>query len=165
MPRRPRKRRPRAARPYALLTAAALAACDAFSLAAPADAGAPLHAASAELAQLVNRYRAHAGCRALAWHDGAAGVAQTHSADMHARGYFGHTTPEGRTLADRLRAAHLAVSAAGENLVRTEKGARAAFDAWLASPPHRALLRDCGFTYQGLGLSGDLWTQVLLTPR
>src|SRR6476620_10442048 len=63
-----------------------------------------MSAVAAEVTRLVNEDRARAGCAPLAWDDRAAAAAQAHSEDMVMRHYFDHTSPEGRTAVDRLKA-------------------------------------------------------------
>jgi uncharacterized protein YkwD len=84
--------------------------------------------------------------------DAAAG----HSADMVARGFFAHASPEGDGPADRAhRAGYLRRAAEwriGEVLVWRSGApltAAAAVEAWLASPPHRRVL--LGRHYRDVG--------------
>src|SRR5215467_5875328 len=65
---------------------------------------------------LVNAERAKAGLRPLAPDPELTEVARQHSADMFARGYFAHDTPEGLSPFDRMRAANVHFATAGENL-------------------------------------------------
>jgi uncharacterized protein YkwD len=116
-----------------------------------------------ELHDLVNRYRASAGCLPLAWHEEAARVAESHSADMSRRDYFDHRSPEGTEVADRLLAGGVTWHGlAGENIALTAAGPEVVFDLWVDSPPHRANIEECAFTHHGLGMYRDRWTQVLV---
>ena len=65
---------------------------------------------------LVNQERQAAGLRPLAADPELTEVARRHSADMFARGYFAHDTPEGITPFDRMRDANVRFIIAGENL-------------------------------------------------
>jgi uncharacterized protein YkwD len=60
--------------------------------------------------------------------------------DMAARGYFGHTDPDGVTFQDRVRAWNLQTYAA-ENIA-FDRNERAAHAAFVKSPPHFANLVD-----------------------
>lgn len=73
-------------------------------------------------------------------------IARAHSADMLARGYFDHATPEGLSPADRIAGAYRRfVGTSGENLwqvqspgqARPADVAPAAVQDWLNSPSHR----------------------------
>jgi uncharacterized protein YkwD len=122
-------------------------------------------AAIRDFADLANRHRQAVGCGALADHTGAATLAQRHSEDMVRRGYFSHTTPEGATPFDRLRAAGIGYSAAAENIASGQPTGRAVLDSWLRSAGHRSNLENCAYTHHGVGLHGTVWTHLLLRPR
>jgi uncharacterized protein YkwD len=115
-----------------------------------------------ELHLLVNQRRAAAGCPALAWDDGLAGVAADHSRDMRERGFFAHETPEGTGVDERVRRAGLQwLRTIGENLAQTGRGPESVARLWVESPAHRANLENCAFRVHGLGRFGEYWTQVL----
>jgi uncharacterized protein YkwD len=86
------------------------------------------------LADGVNAERAKHGLPALQRNATLDRIAYAKAVDMAARGYFGHTDPEGVTFQDRVRAWHLNVYAA-ENIAfdTTEPRAQTAF---VNSPPH-----------------------------
>jgi uncharacterized protein YkwD len=116
-----------------------------------------------ELHQLVNVHRRAAGCDALRWHEATARVAEAHSADMSRRDYFDHLTPEGTDLFRRLLAGGVTWQGSiAENIALTLRGPEIVIELWMDSPPHRANIRDCSFTHQGLGVFRDRWTQVLV---
>ena len=76
-------------------------------------------------------------------------AARAHSADMVARGYFSHTTPEGADPSDRAVAAGYGPFV-GENIAAASRGtAISVFSAWRASPGHNANLLG---TYSATGL-------------
>ena len=64
----------------------------------------------------VNAERVSDGKAALAMHEGIRAVARAHSRDMARRGYFSHTNLEGASPFDRLAAAGITYTAAGENI-------------------------------------------------
>lgn len=90
-------------------------------------------------------------------------MAQAHSQDMADRGYFSHTNPEGQSPFDRLRAAGIDFSSAGENIASGPTTAQAVFDLWMGSSGHRANIERCAYTHHGVGLSSRLWTHLFLT--
>jgi uncharacterized protein YkwD len=125
----------------------------------------PPQAAPAEvqtLVLLVNQHRVARGLEPLEWDDRLARVALEHSRDMSRRNYFGHVDPDGRGPFDRLAAAGIVWSAAGENVAAGYRGPRAVLDGWLASPGHRANLESPEFTRQGIGLDHGRWTHVFI---
>lgn len=102
--------------------------------------------ASASLTVLTNRYRARQGQAPLADHPTLALVARAHAADMAARDYFAHDTPEGFTPNDRVGLlARRLCGSTGENLAYRRGGARphaaaSLLEGWIGSPGHRANL-------------------------
>lgn len=124
---------------------------------APAGPEGRLHA-------LVNRHREAAFCPPLAWHPASASVAEARSADMIARRYFDHRTPDGRTVFDVLAEAGIeAWGSVAENIALTQAGPASVLELWRDSPPHRRNLERCDFTHHGLGERGGVWTQILLS--
>lgn len=116
---------------------------------------------------LVNVERANEGLPALTWDDDAAEVAYAHSVDMDVRGYFDHTNPDGQKPWDRLSAAGVPWSTAGENIAMGYATPEAVMVAWMNSPGHRDNILREGFTHLGIGVhdNGSIWwTQVFLRP-
>ncbi|HKY66945.1 MAG TPA: CAP domain-containing protein, partial [Acidimicrobiales bacterium] len=83
--------------------------------------------------------------------------AQAHSDDMAANDYFSHDSLDGRSFADRMRAAGYP-SPGGENIAQGQQGPQAVHDAWMNSSGHRANILNCGFTTIGVGLHAGTWT-------
>lgn len=110
-----------------------------------------------EVVALVNAARADAGCGALRVDDRLTAAAQGHSDDMAAKGYFSHTSLDGRSFADRVRAAGYP-DPGGENIAQGQRSARAVHEAWMNSEGHRANILNCSFTAIGVGLHADTWT-------
>jgi uncharacterized protein YkwD len=100
---------------------------------------------------LSNAARAQAGMAPLAGDDRLHEVASAHARDMAVRGYFSHVTPEGRTLAHRLRDAGVSYRAAGENIAGNASAA-GAVEAWLTSDGHRRNILDPSFGRLGVGV-------------
>lgn len=115
------------------------------------------------LHNLINMHREAIGCPSLAWHAGAAAVAQDRSTDMDNRNYFDHKSPEGRTFIQELRDARIETwGSMGENIALTQAGPASALELWVDSKPHRQNLENCAFTHQAIGESSGFWTQILL---
>jgi len=121
-------------------------------------------ALQAEVTRLVNADRARAGCAPLAWDGAAAEAAQAHSEDMAARHYFDHTSPEGHTAVDRLRAGGGSYRALAENIAMGQQSAQEVVRGWLESPGHRRNIENCRYTRTGVGYRDLRWTQVFYTP-
>ena len=100
---------------------------------------------------LVNQERAAAGLKPLAADPELTEVARRHSADMFARGYFAHDTPEGRTPFDRMRAANVRFITAGENLALAPT-VQVAHNGLMNSPGHRANILRPEFGRLGIGI-------------
>jgi DNA-binding NarL/FixJ family response regulator len=85
-----------------------------------------------------------------------AGVARAHAQDMVARDYFGHVTPEGDTLHDRLRQEGLDPYWAGENFLRTvrpaDEAVEYAIEWFMADPPHRKNILHTHYDRIGVGV-------------
>ncbi len=78
-------------------------------------------------------------------------VARRHSADMFARGYFAHDTPEGITPFDRMRAGGVRFLTAGENLALAPT-IDVAHTGLMNSPGHRANILRREFGRVGIGV-------------
>jgi uncharacterized protein YkwD len=105
----------------------------------------------AKMVELVNRERASAGLRPLAPDPELTEVARRHSADMFARGYFAHDTPEGLDPFARMREAHVRYLTAGENLALAPT-LQVAHNGLMNSPGHRANILHPQFGHLGIGI-------------
>jgi uncharacterized protein YkwD len=112
--------------------------------------------------RLTNAHRAQIGCGALRWDGATARVAQTHVDDMVRRDYFSHTTPEGRSPFDRLRAAGITYLAAAENIAFGYPTAESVLQGWLNSDGHRRNLENCRYSAHGVGLRSGKWVHVFI---
>ena len=106
----------------------------------------PGHAARARMRSallcLVNRQRARHGRRGLAADGRLMRAAARHAADMARRHYFSHVSPSGSGPTQRARAAGWR-GGVGEAIAwgcGSLASPRATVRAWMASPPHRAIL-------------------------
>lgn len=105
----------------------------------------------AEMLQLVNEERVKRGLSPLKADPELAVVARAHSADMFARGYFSHYTPEKKDPFDRMKKAGVRFITAGENLAlgRTLK---ICHEGLMNSPGHRANILNPAFGRSGIGI-------------
>jgi len=104
-----------------------------------------------KMLELVNGERVAAGLRPLAADPEPLQVARQHSADMFARGYFAHVTPEGRNPFERMREANVRFLTAGENLALAPT-LHIAHTGLMNSPEHRANILQRDFGRVGIGI-------------
>ncbi|WP_084957650.1 CAP domain-containing protein [Thermoactinospora rubra] len=131
--------------------------------ASPQTSGGSEAAFAAEVIKLTNQAREAAGCARLAQDSRLRAAAQGHSTDMAGKGYFSHTSADGRTPAQRIAAAGYApVSAWAENIARGQSSPAEVVKTWLESPGHAANIKNCALTHIGVGYDarGSYWTQV-----
>lgn len=81
-------------------------------------------------------------------------VARRHSADMFARGYFSHNSPDGEDPFRRMRRAGIRYRAAGENLALAPT-LKIAHTGLMNSPGHRANILSPKFGRLGIGIMRD----------
>ncbi|WP_141725024.1 CAP domain-containing protein, partial [Streptomyces niveus] len=109
--------------------------------------------------------RTAAGLRPLAGDPRLTVAAQAHSDDMVARGFYSHTSPDGRQPWDRAAAAGCSHRGIGENIACGQRSAAEVVRGWMDSPGHRANILKPDFTHIGIGLRGGgematYWTQL-----
>jgi uncharacterized protein YkwD len=118
-----------------------------------------------EVVDLTNRERAGAGLPALAADPHLTTAAQAHSADMVARAFYSHTSPEGNQPWDRAAAAGSLRRSIGENIACGQRSPAEVVAGWMNSPGHRANILKPDFTHIGIGFAGGgpagtYWTQL-----
>jgi uncharacterized protein YkwD len=118
----------------------------------------------AEMLELVNRERAVAGLAPLAADDELREVARRHSADMFARGYFSHVTPEGRDPFARIREGGVSFRTAGENLALAPT-LSIAHTGLMNSPGHRANILRPQFGRVGIGIMDGGRRGIMVTQN
>jgi uncharacterized protein YkwD len=123
----------------------------------------------AEVVTIVNQKRAEADCPPVTVDDRLTAAARAHSADMAARDYFSHTTPEGVDFATRITAAGYRWSGAGENIAKGQRTPQEVMTSWMNSEGHKANILNCGYRNLGVGVAADssgtlLWTQDFASP-
>jgi len=129
------------------------------SQSAPQTQADTLSAREKQLMDHINSARRSAGLKPVAVDGRINNVSRSRSGDMAARGYFSHTTPEGRGFMQFLKAAGIAFTSAGEiiatNNYKAEEAAYQAYVAFMNSPAHRAIILDPRFTAAGVGEAKD----------
>lgn len=103
-----------------------------------------------ELLRLVNTERQERGLIALIWSNQLAEVGRAHSKDMWTRQFFSHVNPDGQTPFDRLKAAGISATVAGENLALAPT-IPIAHQGLMNSPGHRANILDPDYRTLGIG--------------
>jgi uncharacterized protein YkwD len=111
----------------------------------------PVPTLEAEMLELVNQERAAHGLKPLRADPELTEVARRHSADMFARGFFSHYTPEGIDPFERMRDANVKFRAAGENLALAPT-LQIAHTGLMNSPGHRANILSPHFGRLGVGI-------------
>ncbi|HEV8534420.1 MAG TPA: CvpA family protein [Candidatus Limnocylindria bacterium] len=124
--------------------------------------------AERQLFDLVNEERTKRGRAALAWDERLVAVAREHSQEMFRLKYFSHESPVAGSFADRIRAARIGYSRAGENLAYAQS-VGVAHQALMDSEGHRDNILRPEFTRIGIGVIsagvyGRMITQLFITP-
>jgi uncharacterized protein YkwD/uncharacterized membrane protein required for colicin V production len=124
--------------------------------------------AEAEMLKLVNDERTSRGLPALVLDPRLVPIARQHSEEMFRLKYFGHQSPVNGSPFDRLAAAKISYSRAGENLAYAHSVA-VAHRGLMDSEGHRANILRPEFTRIGIGVVsagsyGRMFTQLFVTP-
>jgi uncharacterized protein YkwD len=106
-----------------------------------------------EMLERVNRERAARHLPPMRRHPRLDQAAQSHASDMLARRYYGHDTPEGRTVMDRIQARGYRAAFAGENIARGQYSVQEVMDGWMGSPVHQEHLLSTMLNEIGIGLA------------
>src|SRR5436305_1088292 len=118
----------------------------------------------ARMLEMVNRERVAAGLKPLAPDPALVEVARAHSADMFARGYFAHVTPEGSSPFDRMAEAHVTFRIAGENLALAPT-VKVAHTGLMNSPGHRANILRPEFGRVGIGITDGGFRGIMVSQE
>ena len=105
----------------------------------------------AEMLVMVNQEREKHGLKALRADPVMAVVARKHAADMFARGFFSHISPDGINPFQRIRKEKIPFIIAGENLALAQTLA-IAHTGLMNSPGHRANILRAQFGRLGIGI-------------
>lgn len=111
------------------------------------------------MVEAVNAERQAEGLPPLAVDEQITLIAWGQAQDMVKRGYFGHVTPEGRTLRNRFQEHGLAINWVGENIYLSVKPANQAVQAavgwFMGDLPHRRNILHRNFSRIGVGVAQD----------
>ena len=105
----------------------------------------------AKMLILVNTERRKAGIGPLQADTALTAIARKYSAEMFAKGYFSHYTPEGKSPLDRLREARIGFLTAGENLAIAPTLSMA-HQGLMNSPGHKTNILRPAFGRLGIGI-------------
>jgi len=109
-----------------------------------------------DILRMVNEERAKVGAPALSMESMRRDVARGHSKDMAVRNFFDHNNPDGKSPFDRMRAAGISYSTAGENIAYNtypvDRAAKAAMDGWMKSDGHRKNIQNAKYGRTGIGV-------------
>jgi uncharacterized membrane protein required for colicin V production len=124
--------------------------------------------AERQMFDLVNDERAAAGLAALVWDERLVPVARAHSEEMFRQKYFSHTSPTAGSPFDRLKAAGITYTRAGETLAYAQS-VTIAHRGLMESQGHRENILRPEFTRIGIGVIsagpyGRMFTQMFVTP-
>jgi uncharacterized protein YkwD len=124
-----------------------------------------------EIFDSVNKVRARKALRELRWNYELSKLARDYSGKMARGGFFDHFDPEGATVVERAKDAHIKKwSKIGENLFLCEPTNDLSYFAikgWMESPTHKENILDRAWTDSGIGIAqsrnGDIYvTQVFI---
>ncbi|MFI6450128.1 CAP domain-containing protein [Streptosporangium amethystogenes] len=119
---------------------------------------------SEEVVRLTNAERQKGGCAPLVSDPQLRSAAQGHSADMAAKNYFSHTSPDGTDMTARIKASGFSpMRAWAENIAMGQRTPAEVVKGWMNSSGHRANIMNCAYTHLGVGVAnssrGIYWTQ------
>ncbi len=124
-----------------------------------------------EVLKLVNAERAKSGLAGLRMNPTLQTSAQQYARDMAIDNFFGHISPSGETLKNRMEKSGyyrpffqsdclcVARYLMGENLARGQKTAKEVVRDWLRSPGHREAMLNEDFTDTGIGIVAGVWVE------
>lgn len=100
----------------------------------------------------------------LVWNNQLEIASIGHAADMANRNYFSHTSLDGRTMEDRIRAAGYGYKgyksyAVGENIAEGPASIAEVMQGWFHSPGHCKNLMSPQFKEVGVAFNGSYWVQ------
>jgi uncharacterized protein YkwD len=104
-----------------------------------------------QVLQLTNAERQKAGCGPLKPNSALTRAAEAHAADMVDNHYFDHTSQDGRSPFDRMKAAGFRGGAMAENIAVGYRSAAAVVEGWMNSEGHRKNMLNCDYTMLGVG--------------
>lgn len=109
--------------------------------------------------ELTNKERQGLGGTAFVFDAKLSAVAQAHAEDMAKRNFFNHTNPDGKSPFQRMSAAGIGYSTAGENIA-LNSSPEGAVRAWMNSAGHRRNILNASFKKIGVGVYQGRYVQV-----
>ena len=124
--------------------------------------------AERQMFDLVNEERVNDGKQPLVWDDALLPIARAHSEEMFKLKYFSHQSPVNGSPFDRLKAAGVTYTRAGENLAYAQS-VTIAHRGLMESEGHRENILRPEFTHMAIGVIsagpyGRMFTQMFVTP-
>lgn len=123
----------------------------------------------AQTRQQVNAIRRSRGLKQLQNNEKLASVARSYSRQMAQQNFFGHISPSGETMVQRVEAAGIFYFVISENLFKctnVPQPAKAAVQGWMNSPGHRENILRPEYRETGIGIwqQGNTYyfTQLLM---
>ncbi len=99
-----------------------------------------------------NQERARSGLGEVTYSPVLSEAARRKAADMFAKQYWAHTSPVGKEPWDFMQESNYRYRVAGENLARDFLDTSSMFEAWMASPTHRANIMNARYTDIGIAV-------------
>ncbi|MBU2052121.1 MAG: CAP domain-containing protein [Patescibacteria group bacterium] len=126
-----------------------------FSRVVPNVLGIATSITAEELINLTNSKRSEQGLPVLTYNPVLAQAAQAKGADMVAKGYWAHTSPDGLTPWTFFKQASYKYLYAGENLARDFGNSSAVVNAWMNSATHRENIMSNRYREMGIAVIHD----------
>lgn len=126
-----------------------------FSRSVPGVLGIAASITAQELVDLTNIQRAESGLPALEFNQLLAQAAQAKAADMIAKNYWAHTSPDGLTPWVWFKNIGYKYLYAGENLARDFSDSAGVVNAWMNSPSHRENILSNRYREVGIAVVHD----------
>jgi uncharacterized protein YkwD len=124
--------------------------------------------------RLINEQRI-AGCKCgdtdmppvpvIKWNRLLAKAAYDHSVDMDTHRLFNHTSFDGRSPGDRIKATGYNTADWAENIANGYSTEQSVIKGWMQSPGHCTSIMNKNYTEVGVGRKANYWTMVLARPR
>lgn len=110
---------------------------------------------------LINQARLENGLNALVYNSSLNSAAKSKSQDMLDKNYFSHTSPDGVSDFDFLRAVGYSFRFAGSNIAKGSFSEASVFNAWMNSAGHRANILNSNAREFGYGVAGQYYTMFV----
>lgn len=119
-----------------------------------------------QLLENTNQRRTEAGLGSLTLNQQLSQAAAGKAADMFAKNYWAHVSPDGKTPWDFIVSSGYKYTVAGENLAKNFQDSSGVVNAWMASPSHRdnvlkSSYKEVGFAVVNGKLQGEETTLVV----